>query len=151
MSRQKVVYSRESIFFRRQLGKIATYFRLFRDIQYAYFLSSDTAMSFISGHGIILIVVVEGWTPERSTPFRYSTSLLACSDIQYCSDINTIELGNIPVLPLEKLQDRPVNNTPGWNFRQNPANVAVLGHPGKRWLIDRVLTRDWLREEFLDI
>jgi hypothetical protein len=57
----------------------------------------------------------------------------------------------IPALALEKLQDDPVNNTRGWNFLQNSANLAVLGHSRKRWLIDRVLTTDWPREEFLDI
>ncbi|KAI9034791.1 uncharacterized protein KD926_005471 [Aspergillus affinis] len=57
----------------------------------------------------------------------------------------------VPVLSLQKLQDDPVNNRRGWNFLQNHANSRVLSPTGKQWLMDRVLTTDWLRDEFLEI
>ncbi|OOO04500.1 hypothetical protein AFCA_000004 [Aspergillus flavus] len=68
----------------------------------------------------------------------------------------------IPSLPLRELQDDPTNNQRGWNFLHDPRNQATLSqamftthgrHRGaaERWLLDRVLTLDWLREEFLDV
>lgn len=53
--------------------------------------------------------------------------------------------GVVPILPLGKLMDDPVNNKRGLNFLQDPRNRAVLPTTGERWLLDRVL-----RSESLD-
>ncbi|THC87114.1 hypothetical protein EYZ11_013440 [Aspergillus tanneri] len=57
----------------------------------------------------------------------------------------------VPTLALHKLQDDPVNNQRGWNFLQDRRNRAVLPTTGERWLLDRVLAADWLREEFVQV
>ncbi|KAG2001179.1 hypothetical protein GB937_010416, partial [Aspergillus fischeri] len=75
----------------------------------------------------------------------------------------------VPPLALHALQDDPTNNQCGWNFLQDPRNRATLstkavapairpsgtgsspGKGGNRWLLDRVLQQDWLREEFLEV
>ena len=57
----------------------------------------------------------------------------------------------VPAFNLYDLQDDPVNNRRGWNFLQHPANARALPSTGKRWLLDRVLSTDWLRDEFLEV
>jgi hypothetical protein len=57
----------------------------------------------------------------------------------------------VPRLALHELQDDPTNNTRGWNFLRDPRTRKALPVQGDRWLLDRVLGADWLREEFLEI
>jgi hypothetical protein len=57
----------------------------------------------------------------------------------------------IPQLNLNQLTDDPTNNKRGWNFLQDPRNHAVLSTTGQRWLLDRVLTVDWLRAEWVEV
>ncbi|KAA8646653.1 uncharacterized protein ATNIH1004_005328 [Aspergillus tanneri] len=57
----------------------------------------------------------------------------------------------VPHLPLAELQDDPTNNQRGWNFLQYRPNRSVLPVDRERWLLNRVLTSNWLREEFLDV
>jgi hypothetical protein len=57
----------------------------------------------------------------------------------------------VPRLALHELQDDPTNNTRGWNFLRDPRTRKALPTRGDRWLLDRVLGADWLREEFLEI
>ncbi|KAL4744952.1 hypothetical protein BDW72DRAFT_187612 [Aspergillus terricola var. indicus] len=54
-------------------------------------------------------------------------------------------------LALHELQDDPTNNQRGWNFLRHPRTKAALPTPGERWLLDRVLGAEWLREEFLEV
>lgn len=56
--------------------------------------------------------------------------------------------GVIPVLPLDKLTDDPVNNKRGWNFLKDKRNRAVLPTSGEQWLLHRVLTEASLRTEY---
>jgi hypothetical protein len=57
----------------------------------------------------------------------------------------------VPRLALHELQDDPTNNTRGWNFLRDPRTWKALPTHGDRWLLDRVLGVDWLREEFLEV
>lgn len=81
----------------------------------------------------------------------------------------------VPALALHQLHDNPTNNQRGWNFLYDPRNRALLStpsasptpstpatgaappvsrlrtHSGQRWLLDRVLQLDWLREEFIEV
>lgn len=57
----------------------------------------------------------------------------------------------VPQLALHKLQDDPTKNQRGWNFLQDQRTRAALPTTGERWLLDRVLGTDWLREEFLQL
>ncbi|KAJ5605330.1 hypothetical protein N7510_010484 [Penicillium lagena] len=59
--------------------------------------------------------------------------------------------GIIPTLPLSQLTDDPINNSRGWNFLSDPRNRAVLPTTGERWLLDRVLASDTLRDEFISV
>jgi hypothetical protein len=59
--------------------------------------------------------------------------------------------GVVPRLALHELRDDPTNNQRGWNFLRNAATKAALEIPGERWLLDRVLEADWLREEFVEV
>ncbi|RJE16981.1 hypothetical protein PHISCL_10682, partial [Aspergillus sclerotialis] len=60
----------------------------------------------------------------------------------------------VPPIALSKLADNPVNNQPGWNFTQDVRNREMLSptnERGDRWLLDRILTALWLREQFVEI
>lgn len=57
----------------------------------------------------------------------------------------------VPPLPLHQLMDDPVNNQRGWNFLKNKRNRASLSTTGERWMLDRVLTSDSLREDFIEV
>ena len=57
----------------------------------------------------------------------------------------------MPPLALRELRDDPTNNTRGWNFLRDPRTRTALPTSGDRWLLDRVLGSDWLRDEFLEI
>jgi hypothetical protein len=57
----------------------------------------------------------------------------------------------VPRLALHELQDDPTNNTRGWNFLRDARTQKALPTRGERWLLDRVLRADWLREEFLEV
>jgi hypothetical protein len=57
----------------------------------------------------------------------------------------------VPQLALHELQDDPTNNQRGWNFLRDPRTRKALPTQGERWLLDRVLEADWLREEFVEI
>jgi hypothetical protein len=57
----------------------------------------------------------------------------------------------VPQLALHKLQDDPTKNQRGWNFLRDQRTQAALPTTGERWLLDRVLGTDWLREEFLQL
>jgi hypothetical protein len=57
----------------------------------------------------------------------------------------------VPNLSLAELQDDSTNNTREWNFLQYQPNRSVLATGGTRWLMNRVLGREWLREEFVDV
>jgi hypothetical protein len=50
-------------------------------------------------------------------------------------------------ISLKDLKDNPAISDPGWDFLQDPRNTALHGH--ERWLLNRVLEKDWLRDELL--
>lgn len=54
----------------------------------------------------------------------------------------------IPALHIHRLRDDHSSNKKGWNFLQDPRNLDQL-QGGGRWLLDRVLANDWLKEEFV--
>lgn len=56
----------------------------------------------------------------------------------------------VPELPLHQLTDDPVNNQRGWNFLKDKRNRAILPTTGERWMLNRVLTNESLREEFIE-
>jgi hypothetical protein len=53
----------------------------------------------------------------------------------------------VPPIALKDLKDNPAIIEPGWNFLQDPRNTALHGY--ERWLLNRVLEKDWLQDEFL--
>jgi hypothetical protein len=55
----------------------------------------------------------------------------------------------VPQVLLYRLQDNHSNEKKGWNFLQDQRNADQLQQGGKRWLLDRVLENDWLRDEML--
>jgi hypothetical protein len=55
----------------------------------------------------------------------------------------------VPTFFLHRLQDDPSNSQKGWNFLKDPRNADQLQEGGERWLLDRVLENDWLRDEML--
>ncbi|EDN04930.1 predicted protein [Histoplasma mississippiense (nom. inval.)] len=57
----------------------------------------------------------------------------------------------VPRLALAQLADSPTNNHRGWNFLQAPQNCKALPTTGERWLLDRVLTTDRLRAEWVAV
>jgi hypothetical protein len=57
----------------------------------------------------------------------------------------------VPQVLLYRLQDNHSNEKKGWNFLQDQRNAGQLQQGGDRWLLDRVLENDWLRDEMLAI
>ncbi|EDN03549.1 predicted protein [Histoplasma mississippiense (nom. inval.)] len=57
----------------------------------------------------------------------------------------------VPRLVLAQLADSPTNNQRGWNFLRAPQNCKALPTTGERWLLDRVLTTDRLRAEWVAV
>ncbi|KAI1663260.1 DUF3505 domain containing protein [Pyrenophora tritici-repentis] len=57
----------------------------------------------------------------------------------------------VPQVLLYRLQDNHSNEKKGWNFLQDQRNADHLDQGGERWLLDRVLENDWLRDEMLTI
>lgn len=55
----------------------------------------------------------------------------------------------VPSVLLHRLQDNHSNEKKGWNFLQDQRNADQLQQGGNRWLLDRVLDNDWLRDEML--
>lgn len=55
----------------------------------------------------------------------------------------------VPTFPLHRLQDNHSNSQIGWNFLQDPRNKEHLRGGGDWWLLDRVSSNDWLRDEML--
>lgn len=56
----------------------------------------------------------------------------------------------VPELPLQQLTDDPVNNQRGWNFLKHQKNRRLLPTTGERWMLDRILTNESLRKDFID-
>jgi hypothetical protein len=59
--------------------------------------------------------------------------------------------GVVPVFRLRELKDNPAENRKGWSFLRDGRNREVLREDGDRWLLDRVLDADWLRQEFVEV
>ena len=57
----------------------------------------------------------------------------------------------MPQLFLYRLHDSHSNEKKGWNFLQDQRNTDQLQQCSDRWLLDRVLENDWLRDEMLAI
>lgn len=57
----------------------------------------------------------------------------------------------VPQLALYELRDDPTNNQRGWNFLRDTRTRQALPTTGERWLLNRVLGVDWLRDEFLQL
>jgi hypothetical protein len=55
----------------------------------------------------------------------------------------------VPQVLLYRLHDNHSNEKKGWNFLQDQRNADQLQQGGNRWLLDRVLENDWLRDEML--
>jgi hypothetical protein len=56
----------------------------------------------------------------------------------------------VPHVLLHRLQDDHSNGQKGWNFLKDQRNADQLQESGgDRWLLDRVLENDWLRDEML--
>lgn len=56
----------------------------------------------------------------------------------------------IPTFELRNLKDDPTQNRKGWSFINDPRNQNVLLN-GKRWILNRVLNADGLRNEFVEV
>ncbi|KAJ6111298.1 hypothetical protein N7486_003533 [Penicillium sp. IBT 16267x] len=59
--------------------------------------------------------------------------------------------GTIPELPLHQLTDDPVNNQRGWNFVKHRKNRQLLSMPCERWMLDRIMTTESLRKDFIEV
>jgi hypothetical protein len=57
----------------------------------------------------------------------------------------------VPELPLHQLIDDPVNNQRGWNFLRHRKNRQLLPTTGERWMLDRILTTEALRKDFVEV
>jgi hypothetical protein len=57
----------------------------------------------------------------------------------------------VPQILLYCVQDIYPNGKKGWNFLKDQCNADQLHEGGDRWLLDRVLENNWLRDEMLDI
>jgi hypothetical protein len=57
----------------------------------------------------------------------------------------------VPQVLLHCLQDNHSNGMKGWNFLQDKRNADQLEQGGNRWLLDRVLENEWLRDKMLAI
>ena len=56
----------------------------------------------------------------------------------------------VPAFRLRHLKDDPSNNTRSWSFLVDSRNHEELSNKS-RWLLDRILNTDWLRDEFLKL
>jgi len=54
----------------------------------------------------------------------------------------------VPAFSLRYIHDNPANTTKAWNFLKDERNHEQLP-TGEKFLLNRVLSKDWLREEFL--
>jgi hypothetical protein len=54
----------------------------------------------------------------------------------------------IPMISPRRLLDDPTEDRPGWNFTHHPQNQVLHGH--QRWILDRILTEDFLRKDFFE-
>jgi hypothetical protein len=52
----------------------------------------------------------------------------------------------VPQVLLYRLQDNHSNEKKGWNFLQDQRNADQLQQGGERWLLDRILDNDWIRD-----
>src|ERR1700733_8227179 len=52
----------------------------------------------------------------------------------------------VPELILRDVRDDPTIQKRAWSFLDDPRNQALQGKD--RWILNRVLDHDWLREEF---
>jgi hypothetical protein len=57
----------------------------------------------------------------------------------------------VPQVLLYQLQDNHSNEKKGWNFLQDQRNADQLQQGGHKWLLNRVLENNWLRDEMLAI
>jgi hypothetical protein len=55
----------------------------------------------------------------------------------------------VPQVFLRRLQDNHSNKAKGWNFLQDQRNADQLQQGSNRWLLNRVLENDWLRDKML--
>ncbi|KAA8617338.1 hypothetical protein PtrV1_10639 [Pyrenophora tritici-repentis] len=55
----------------------------------------------------------------------------------------------VPPVYLYRLQDNHSNGQKGWNFLKDQRNADQLQEGGDRWLLNRVLENDWLRNEMV--
>jgi hypothetical protein len=53
----------------------------------------------------------------------------------------------VPTIFLHRLQDDPSSSQQGSNFLKDSRNADQLQEGGERWLLNRVLEIDWLRDE----
>lgn len=52
---------------------------------------------------------------------------------------------------MHRVADNAVENRDGWSFLQHPRNRDGTLPPRDNWLLQRVLTQEWLQDEFLSI
>ncbi|GFF61387.1 conserved hypothetical protein, partial [Aspergillus udagawae] len=92
------------------------------------------------------------WSDDEQT-LSYKDLRLSMRDLARLFLLHEEEVREeiVPQLALHKLQDDPTKNQRGWNFLQDQRTRAALPTTGERWLLDRVLGTDWLREEFLQL
>ena len=57
----------------------------------------------------------------------------------------------MPHVLLHRLEDNHGNGKKGWNFLKDQRNADQLQQGGDRWMLDRVLENDWLRDEMLNM
>lgn len=55
----------------------------------------------------------------------------------------------VPPVYLYRLQDNHSNGQKGWNFLKDQRNADQLQEGGDRWLLNRVLENDWLRDKMV--
>ena len=55
----------------------------------------------------------------------------------------------VPPVHLHRLQDDHSNGQKGWNFTRDQRNADQFRDVGDRWLLERVLENDWLRDEMV--
>jgi hypothetical protein len=55
----------------------------------------------------------------------------------------------VPPVYLYRLQDKHSNEQKGWNFLKDQRNADQLQEGGDRWLLNRVLENNWLRDEMV--
>jgi len=59
-------------------------------------------------------------------------------------------IATVPRLPLNEIKDNPANTTHGWCFLHDHRNQHIF-QPGERWLIQRILGKEWLQNEFVQV